>query len=716
MSKKQGPPLRLPPTEIQGDDGKILLDTTYVGKQPKPGTNSQGGGFRVPPTRPGGMGSGITNTEGLRRETRDKIKTAEQSEKSAYEAKSGNLSASNEADLANARAQYPAAVSTTAQAYQHELNIRNVLIQQKTVELHTQTILANDFYGHSPLNTSIGDYLARAQALDRTVTPFGPAYSKWVASYKAAYSAKLLTDQIQLLNNQHGHVQNLLAAAQAQERWAAAEQARLEAEREAQRVAAEEARIKAEVEAQFREQTRLAALAEAERLAAEQARIAADAAARYIAAEQARLEAEAEVQRQAEQLRLERQRQAEEEARIKAMESLDAAKGIRLFPVSGAAAASGPVFTVAAGTLAVDVVINLAIRAALRSAAATAITALAAAVGTASGVVIVVGVAALVYYALRDNKEPYALSVPLSDLTTYDADELHAIALANGEIELPVTVGAKTVDDATEYSVVATNGNTVPRKVPVRLATYDPVLKIYRTETPDAQSPGMTWTPIVRPGDTSTTLPVKEPDVAPYTGASANAIEGRVDTNPELDLYSFGGFIYVFPIESGIPPQYVTFNTPYEGAIVEGENSGRDFNPQESGGPITDIEWASASASQEGVIIVKLHTSKFLQSDANDVMIDRLERILRGELEMTDTDKRFYTHEIREFERFKALGYGDTEMPDPESPVWNNVHTATLEDFKLNDDPSLLYTPEALAAAEKQDERDYQRFLKEIWK
>ncbi len=83
---------------------------------------------------------------------------------------------------------------------------------------------------------------------------------------------------------------------------------------------------------------------------------------------------------------------------------------------------------------------------------------------------------------------------------------------------------------------------------------------------------------------------------------------------------------------------------------------------------------------------------------------------------MTDTDKRFYTHEIREFERFKALGYGDTEMPDPDSPAWNNVHTATLEDFKLKDDPSLLYTPEALAAAAEQDERDYQRFLKEILK
>lgn len=55
-------------------------------------------------------------------------------------------------------------------------------------------------------------------------------------------------------------------------------------------------------------------------------------------------------------------------------------------------------------------------------------------------------------------------------------------------------------------------------------------------------------------------------------------------------------------------------------------------------------------------------------------------------------------------------------MPDPDSPAWNNVHTATLEDFKLKDDPSLLYTPEALAAAAEQDERDYQRFLKEILK
>ena len=524
MLEEQGPPHHIPATHVVGENGRIELPAIYIGKQPKPGKDAMGGGFRVPPTRPGGMGSGITHAEGLRRETRDNIKATEASVKNEYAAKYQDLERSTEVDLANVRANFPAPAVSVVQAYQHELNIRNILIQQKSTEFHTHTVLANTFYGHSPLTTTIGDYLARAQALDRIVTPYGPAYSKWVVSYKAAFSAKLLTEQIQLLNNQQVHIQNLHASALMQEQRAAAEQARLAAEQRVQRAAAEQARIEAE---------------------AEQARLEA--------------EAEAEVQRQAELLHLENERQAEEQALREAMESSNAVQSIRPFPVSGAAAANGAVFAVGAGTLAVDAATTIAIGTALRSAAAAAITASAAAVGTASGVVIVVGVAALVYYALRDKQEPHTLSVPLSDLTTYDTNELRAIAQANGEIELPVTIGSRTVDNSIEFSVAATNGNTVPRKVPVRLATYDPVLNIYGTESSGAQSPGMTWTPIVRPGNASTTLPVTEPDVAPYTGATATALEGRIDPNPELDLYSFGGEIYVFPVESGIPPQYVVF-------------------------------------------------------------------------------------------------------------------------------------------------------------
>lgn len=666
---------------------------------PHRGSNGVNGG-------PSGWQGGTYN------ENRTSIQRISRELEQEYQIRLGKLSQTLETDLATVRLESPNNAVTPAQSIARELGVLHALWQRKSVQYHHQTAIANSFYGGDPFNRHVNEFMLKATKMEKWPGPNGIAMQALNQSLRATIESRLLLQTLQSLNQRAANLEQTLSALQA------AEQAQLAAEQEAQRAAAEQARIRAEAEAlaHAQEQARLAALAEAERVAAEQARIAAEAAAQYFAAEQARLEAEAEVQRQAEQLHLEMQRQAEEQALREAMQSLNANNGVRPFPVSGAAAANGPVFAVGAGTLAIETATALAIRTALRTAAATATTALAATVGTATGAVIVVGVAALVYYALRDNKEPYALSVPLSDLATYDDDQLRTIAQANGEIDLPVAIGSRSVHNKTEFSVAATDGTTVSGKAPVRLATYDPVLNVYRTERPNAQSPGMTWTPIVSPGNASTALPANQPDVAPYTGATATPLEGRIDPNPELDLYSFGGEIYVFPIESGIPPQYVVFNSPYEGAVVEGEHSGRDFNPDQSGGPTLNMNWDIAVVSQEGSNIVKLHTSKFIQSDANKVMIDRLDRILRGELEMTDTDRRFYTHEIREFERFKALGYGDTEMPDPDSPVWNNVHTATLEDFKLKDDPSLLYTPEALAAAAEQDERDYQRFLKEMLK
>jgi hypothetical protein len=62
--------------------------------------------------------------------------------------------------------------------------------------------------------------------------------------------------------------------------------------------------------------------------------------------------------------------------------------------------------------------------------------------------------------------------------------------------------------------------------------------------------------------------------------------------------------------------------------------------------------------------------------------------------------------------RFSALSLGDHFKPNGESPLWNNPHTATLEDFKLRDDESLLYTQEAIAAADKQDEVFFKNQLK----
>jgi hypothetical protein len=76
----------------------------------------------------------------------------------------------------------------------------------------------------------------------------------------------------------------------------------------------------------------------------------------------------------------------------------------------------------------------------------------------------------------------------------------------------------------------------------------------------------------------------------------------------------------------------------------------------------------------------------------NKLMIERLERILMGELTATDIDKRFYTHEIRELERYRALGVPDGVN---DKSVWNDAHAATLEDYKVNEKKQPLYTPEA---------------------
>ncbi|MFJ5452609.1 pyocin [Pectobacterium jejuense] len=89
-------------------------------------------------------------------------------------------------------------------------------------------------------------------------------------------------------------------------------------------------------------------------------------------------------------------------------------------------------------------------------------------------------------------------------------------------------------------------------------------------------------------------------------------------------------------------------------------------------------------------------------------MIDRLERILKGTLAVTDTDKRFYTHEIRELERYRNLGIKDRAVPSNQGEVWNNTHTATLEDYKINERTESLYTPEAIKASEEQDMRESQ--------
>ncbi|MFW9081608.1 S-type pyocin domain-containing protein [Pseudomonas sp. P2757] len=313
------------------------------------------------------------------------------------------------------------------------------------------------------------------------------------------------------------------------------------------------------------------------------------------------------------------------------------------------------------------------------------------------------------------NGDRFTVSVALSELSAATPQTLREIADRQGTLEMPVGLGTRRMGAGAEVFVVTADDFHVRSNVPVLHAMYDSLKEVYRTVLPDSSSDILTWTPALTPRSSTTELPIADTTDPAYTGAPIMPIEGRLDLHPRLEE-EWSRFIIVFPEDSGIAPLYVVISGTYEGGSEDGEHSGRAFNPNETGGPTLNLNWTTALATSEGENIVKLHISKFSASAANKVMINRLERIVRGELEATDTDKRFYTHELREFERFRALGYGDTERPDPDSPVWNNVHTATLEDFQLADDASLLYTPEALAAEAEQDERDYQQLLKEMWK
>lgn len=351
MSGKHGPPHELPATSIVGQSTTIELPTTYIGKQPKPGNHPNGGGFSVPPTRPGGIGPGITYKEHLRGQTLRNVFATEKSAQNDYAAKSQDLPRSTEVEFENFRTQYPAATATQTQVHQHELYIGNILIQQKTAELHVQTGLANAFYGHSPVNATAKDYIAKVETLEKTVQPYGTAYTTWANSYKAAYSAKLLTAQIQLLNNKQVHVQNLLAAAHAQE------QRQQASDQEARRVAAE--------------QERLAKEQETKRVAAEEARKAKEAKERE----------EVNAKKSAEGL-------ARLNAMVAMFDSWEAAKTSRPFPVSGSAVAAGPVFTLATGRLATSAAITQAVRAALQAGVAAIIKA-----GTAAATPVIVGAA-----------------------------------------------------------------------------------------------------------------------------------------------------------------------------------------------------------------------------------------------------------------------------------------------------------------------------------
>lgn len=373
----------------------------------------------------------------------------------------------------------------------------------------------------------------------------------------------------------------------------------------------------------------------------------------------------------------------------------EAVRVANTFPAQGSVAISHPLFTAARGTIAIEGG-AAALAAAIRSAIVGLAGLVAGAVSSAA-----VGVIAFLSFPreLANGELPdrYTFSTPLADMAPdLDLQTLQQAAATTGTVDLSIRVNSKTAEDGrSEVFAVQTDGVTVPSKVRVVAATYNAGQNVYTATTADVPPRTLTWTPAVSPGNSSTSLPAETALPPIYIGATITPVDGRIDTFPKVADASFDDYIMILPVGTGFVPVYVMFNSPYGETNAKGHYSGRDYNTNKAGGPILDLDWRTATIDQAGVNKVKLHTSRFGESLDNKVMIDRLERILKGELQITDIDKRFYTHEIRELERYRNLGVKDGEIPENRAEVWNNTHTATLEDYKVNERTQPLYTPEA---------------------
>jgi len=128
-----------------------------------------------------------------------------------------------------------------------------------------------------------------------------------------------------------------------------------------------------------------------------------------------------------------------------------------------------------------------------------------------------------------------------------------------------------------------------------------------------------------------------------------------------------------------------------------GESSRRPFDPDEIGLPISPRQLSTDKVriTKKGVDRVEQHLSRFGPDPQNQAQLQRLRDIANDRIQPTQADLNNYTHELRELLRYDRLGFRDgvPTSPDEAYRLWNNAHTATLEDYGLKEGIGVLYHP-----------------------
>ncbi|MFJ4345611.1 S-type pyocin domain-containing protein [Pseudomonas sp. NPDC089401] len=290
------------------------------------------------------------------------------------------------------------------------------------------------------------------------------------------------------------------------------------------------------------------------------------------------------------------------------------------------------------------------------------------------------GIGGVFYSPELGNSDLYhesALSIPAQWLIPDLPENIHELAAIEGVLDAPFRIHTELDTHVLSKHLNAANA---AHKIPVRALIFDEASNSY-ISLPSRDLPIRLTFPIHAAGDASTILPGVPVEPNPYEGTTLETATRAATPLPAIEPQNPKDCIYCFPVDSGLPLLYIVFSTPYPGATTIGTYSGRFYNPEKAGGPIERLDWREATFTRAGVDLVKLHIGRFDPSDANIVMIDRLEKILLGTIELTDTDKRFITHELRELERFRALGIADkfcrmiVEKPGtiPTPPHWKTI-------------------------------------------
>ena len=102
-----------------------------------------------------------------------------------------------------------------------------------------------------------------------------------------------------------------------------------------------------------------------------------------------------------------------------------------------------------------------------------------------------------------------------------------------------------------------------------------------------------------------------------------------------------------------------------------------------AGGSVRQLSTLRLKVTVRGIDVAERHIGRFGMDEANQVMVERLRAAVRGEIKPTKYDLNYYSHELREFVRYRRRGFPTGAGDDFE--LWNNVHAATLEEYGLQD-------------------------------